>query len=67
MMKKNKTLFIAIISILLFSAIVYLSPYRYLVKGISLTYLKGEKSANYLDWKYFDLRKMQNNPSKIFV
>jgi len=67
MMKKNKTLFIALISLVLLSTIVYLSPYKYLVKGISLTYLKGEKSANYLDWKYFDLRKMQNNPSKIFV
>ncbi len=67
MMKKNKTLFIALISLVLLGTIVYLSPYKYLVKGMSLTYLKGEKSANYLDWKYFDLRKMQNNPSKIFV
>jgi hypothetical protein len=67
MMKKNKTLFIVLISLVLLSTIIYLSPYKYLVKGISLTYLKGEKSANYLDWKYFDLRKMQNNPSKIFV
>ncbi len=67
MMKKNKTLLIAIISLVIISAIIYLSPYRYLVKGIRLTYLKGEKSANYLDWKDFDLRKMENNPDKIFI
>ncbi len=66
MMKKYRTLLIAILSLVFLSAIVYLSPYRYLVKGISLTYLKGEKSANYLDWKDFDLRKMQNNPDKIY-
>ena len=66
-MKKNKTLLIAIFCLVIFSALVYLSPYRYLIKGISLTYLKGEKSANYLDWKDFDLRKMQNNPDKIFI
>ena len=65
-MKKNKTLLIAIFCLIIFSALVYLSPYRYLIKGISLTYLKGEKSANYLDWKDFDLRKMQNNPDKIY-
>ena len=65
-MKKNKTLLIAIFCLVIFSALVYLSPYRYLIKGISLTYLKGEKSANYLDWKDFDLRKMQNNPDKIY-
>ncbi len=67
MMKKYRTLLIAILSLVFLSAIVYLSPYRYLVKGISLTYLKGEKSANYLDWKDFDLRKMQNNPDKIYI
>ena len=67
MMKKNKTLLIAIISLVIISAVIYLSPYRYLVKGIRLTYLKGEKSANYLDWKDFDLRKMENNPDKIFI
>jgi CubicO group peptidase (beta-lactamase class C family) len=66
-MKKYKSLLIAIICLVFISAVIYLSPYRYLVKGISLTYLKGEKSANYLDWKYFDLRKMQNNPDKIFI
>jgi len=66
-MKKNKTLLIAIISLVIISAVIYLSPYRYLVKGIRLTYLKGEKSANYLDWKDFDLRKIENNPDKIFI
>lgn len=65
-MKKNKTLYFALFSMVVLSAIIYLSPYRYLVKGISLTYLKGEKSANYLDWKDFDLREMQNNPNKIY-
>ena len=65
-MKKYKTLLIAIFCLVFLSVIVYLSPYKYLVKGISLTYLKGEKSANYLDWKDFDLRKIQNNPDKIY-
>ncbi len=65
-MKKYKTLLIAIFCLVFLSVIVYLSPYKYLVKGISLTYFKGEKSANYLDWKDFDLRKIQNNPDKIY-
>jgi CubicO group peptidase (beta-lactamase class C family) len=67
MMKKNKTLFIVLFSLVALSTIVYVSPYRYLVKGIRLTYLKGEKSANYLDWKDFDVREIQNNPNKIFI
>jgi hypothetical protein len=40
--------------------IIYSSPYRYLLKGIRLTYLKGKNSANFYDKQDFDLRKVDN-------
>lgn len=40
--------------------IIYISPYRYLLKGIRLTYLKGKNSANFYDKQDFDLRKVEN-------
>lgn len=39
--------------------ILYFSPYRYLLKGIRLTYLKGKSSANFYDKQDFDLRKVE--------
>ena len=43
--------------------VVWLSPYGYLIKGLRMTYLIGEKSANYLDYKGFDTREIANDPS----
>lgn len=65
-MKKYKSLLIVLLSLVVLSTVLYLSPYNYLIKGIRLTYLKGEKSANYLDWKDFDLREIQNNDNQIY-
>lgn len=65
MTKLRKILF-AIALVLSAIFVVWISPFGYLIKGIRLTYLKGEKSANYLDWKDFDLRNVQNNSGKIY-
>ena len=51
--------------LLVLYGLVWVSPYNYLIKGVKLTYLKGESSAHYLDWKGFDLRTVQNSPDKI--
>ena len=45
--------------------VVWLSPYGYLIKGVKLTYLIGEKSANYLDYKGFETREVANDPSRV--
>ena len=45
--------------------VVWLSPYGYLIKGVRLTYLIGEKSANYLDYKGFDTREIANDPAHV--
>ena len=47
--------------------VVWLSPYGYLIKGLRMTYLIGEKSANYLDYKGFDKREVANNPERVSV
>ena len=45
--------------------VVWLSPYGYLIKGVKLTYLIGEKSANYLDYKGFETREVANDPNRV--
>ena len=47
--------------------VVWLSPYGYLIKGLRMTYLIGEKSANYLDYKGFDKREVANDPERVSV
>lgn len=47
--------------------VVWISPYGYLIKGVRLTYLIGEKSANYLDYKGFDTREVANDPAHVSV
>jgi CubicO group peptidase (beta-lactamase class C family) len=47
--------------------ILYISPYRYLLKGIRLTYLKGKSSANFYDKLDFDLRKVENGTSVLNI
>ncbi|MFM8995746.1 MAG: serine hydrolase domain-containing protein, partial [Bacteroidota bacterium] len=42
-----------------------ISPFGYLIKGVRLTYLIGEKSANYLDYKGFDTRVIANDPAHV--
>ncbi len=52
--------------------IIRISPYGYLFKGIKNTYLQGEASAHYTDWKGFETRRINSgngvatkeNPSK---
>ncbi len=46
--------------------LVAVSPYSYLIKGVRLTYLIGEKSANYLDWMKFDTREVRTDSSKVW-
>lgn len=50
--------------VLILGALVYISPFRYLIKGIRLTYLKGTTSAHFTDWVDFDTRVIPNG-SKI--
>ena len=59
MKKLTKGLLYSSIAIAVLIAIVYISPYRYLLKGISLTYLKGKTSANFYDKEDFDLRTVE--------
>ena len=48
-------------------SVVWLSPYGYLIKGLRMTYLIGEKSANYLDYQGFDKREVANDPERVSV
>lgn len=48
-------------------SVVWLSPYGYLIKGLRMTYLIGEKSANYLDYQGFDKREVANDPERVLV
>lgn len=41
-------------------ALLYFSPYQYLIKGVKLTYLQGTKSAHFTDWYGFDTRIIPN-------
>lgn len=66
-MKKLKILFVSLGVLFLMYALLWISPYNYLIKGVSLTYLKGEKSANYKDWVDFDLRPISNDLSKKYT
>jgi len=51
---------LAVVGILaLLTGLLAVSPYSYLIKGVRLTYLIGEKSANYLDWMNFDTRDVE--------
>ena len=59
MKKLSKGLLYSSIAIAVLLAALYISPYRYLLKGISLTYLKGKTSANFYDKEDFDLRTVE--------
>ncbi|MFZ9970080.1 MAG: serine hydrolase domain-containing protein, partial [Bacteroidia bacterium] len=45
--------------------LMWLSPYRYLIKGIQLTYLRGQTTSHYLDWKDFDTREVAHDPEQV--
>ncbi len=47
------------------AGVVWLSPWGYLIKGVRLTYMIGQKSANYLDYNGFDTREIANDPSHV--
>ena len=47
------------------AGVVWVSPFGYLIKGVRMTYMIGQKSANYLDYKGFDTREIANDPSKV--
>ncbi len=40
--------------------VLYFSPYKYLIKGVKLTYLQGTNSAHFTDWYGFDTRVISN-------
>ena len=52
------TLWIGVIVFL--GVIIRISPYGYLFKGIKNTYLQGEASAHYSDWKGFETRTIKS-------
>ena len=56
---------LAVLGILaLLLGLLAVSPYSYLIKGVRMTYLIGEKSANYLDWMKFDTRDIHRDSAK---
>ena len=63
-MKKMFKPFLWLFFVLILGVLVYISPYRYLIKGIRLTYLQGTTSAHFTDWVDFDTRIIHNG-SKI--
>ena len=63
-MKKVFKPFLWLLFVLILGVLVYISPYRYLIKGIRLTYLQGTTSAHFTDWVDFDTRIIPNG-SKI--
>lgn len=63
-MKKVFKPFLWLFFVLILVVLIYISPFRYLIKGIRLTYLKGTTSAHFTDWVDFDTRVIPNG-SKI--
>lgn len=64
--KNKKSITWAGIPVLLIISL-YLSPWSYLFKGISSTYLRGRSSAHYHDYRYFELRAVVNKPSEVIT
>ncbi len=64
-MKLLQRLGLGLVFLGLIVCLIWVSPYSFILKGIRLTYLMGEKTANYLDWKHFDTRNIPNSPSTI--
>ena len=58
MRKTIKYLFTTICIISVLIMLIYISPYRYLLKGIAVTYLQGRNSAYLYDKKDFYLRRV---------
>lgn len=54
-----KVLLWPLFAVVLFG-ILYFSPFKYLIKGIRLTYLQGTNSAHFTDWYGFDTRLIRN-------
>lgn len=62
-MKKTAKFLITTVAVLTaLLLIVYISPYRYLLKGIAVTYLQGRNSAYLYDKKDFYLRSVAVKP-----
>lgn len=66
-LKGVKIIGIVCVLLLLLFGLVWVSPYKYLIKGVRLTYMVGESSASYLDWKGFSTRVISNNPENKVV
>lgn len=66
-LKGIKIIGIICILLLLFLGLVWVSPFKYLIKGVRLTYMVGESSASYLDWKGFATRNIDNNPENKLI
>ncbi|MBM3399513.1 MAG: beta-lactamase family protein [Bacteroidetes bacterium] len=67
MKKLTKGLLYTAITFIVLTVILYISPYRYLIKGISLTYLKGKTSANFYDKEDFYLRKVEKGTDTLLL
>lgn len=62
MIKKAFKFFLYLLLLLtLPTTILYFTPYRYLIKGISQTYLRGRTSAYIYDAQYFDVNTISKN------
>ncbi len=66
-LKGVKIIGVVCVLLMLLYGLVWVSPYKYLIKGVRLTYMVGESSASYLDWKGFSTRVISNNPEKKVV
>jgi CubicO group peptidase (beta-lactamase class C family) len=66
-LKGVKIIGVVCVLLLLLYGLVWVSPYKYLIKGVRLTYLVGESSASYLDWKGFSTRVISNNPENKII
>jgi CubicO group peptidase (beta-lactamase class C family) len=59
-MKKSLKIFLWFLFAIVLYGVLYFSPYKYLIKGIKLTYLQGTNSAHFTDWYGFDTRVIPN-------
>src|SRR5210317_1465316 len=66
-MKWMYRLVVALVTIALLIGLVYVSPYQYLIKGVNLTYLQGEKSAHFTDWYGFETRQVSNSQEGVIA
>ncbi len=66
-MKKAFKISLWVLFGLVIYGVLYFSPYKYLIKGVKLTYLQGTNSAHFTDWYGFDTRVISNGSDALDV